>query len=62
MYKYLHYRGSRRRSKEGTENIFEDIIAEDLTHLRKETKIQVQGSQKFPNNMNPETHTKTYHN
>ena len=44
------------------ENIFEDVIAEDLTNLREEAKVCVQEAQVFPNKMNPETHTKAYHN
>ena len=62
MYKYLHHGGSSRRSKEGMENIFEDIIAEDLTNLREEAKVCVQKAQISPKKMNPKTHTKAHHN
>lgn len=44
------------------ENIFEDIIAEDLTKLREEAKVCVQKAQIFPKKMNPKTHTKAHHN
>ena len=38
MHKYLHYRGLRKRSEKGAENITEDIIAENLPHWeRKQT-------------------------
>ena len=61
MYKYLHHGGSGRRSKEGMENTFEDLIAEDLTNLREEAQVCVQEAQIFPKMMNPVTHTKAYH-
>ena len=37
----------------GTENMFEDITAENFPNLRKEADIQVQEAQKVPNRINP---------
>ena len=41
----------------GTENLFEEIMAENFPNLAKETYIQVQESQKVPNKMNPKRPT-----
>jgi len=42
-----HNRGSRRRRKrEGTENVFEESMAENFPNLKKETDIQVQEPKK----------------
>ena len=44
----MHFRGPRRRREreKGTENIFEDIIAENFPHMGNETDIQIQEAQK----------------
>ena len=34
-------------------NIFEEIMAENFSNLKKETDIQVQEAQRAPNKMNP---------
>ena len=39
--------------EKGTENILEDIIAEDFPNLGEETDIQVQEEQRVPNRINP---------
>ena len=39
------------REKE-IENVFEEIMAENFPHLKKETDIQEQEAQRIPNNMN----------
>ena len=40
------------REKE-IKNIFEEIMAENFSNLKKETDIQVQEAQRAPNKMNP---------
>ena len=40
-----------------TENLFEEIIAENFPNLRKETDIQVQEAQRAPNKKNPKRPT-----
>lgn len=45
---HSHYRCYRRREK-GEENIFEEIIAEHFRDLGNEADIQMQESQRFPN-------------
>ena len=46
----MHYRVPRRRSeRERAENISEDTIAENFFNLGKETNLQVQETQKVPN-------------
>ena len=37
----MHKRGSRRRKEKGIENIFEEIMIEDLPNLKKETDMWV---------------------
>ena len=37
----------------GIENVFEEIMAENSPHLKKETDIQVQEAQRVLNKMNP---------
>ena len=37
----------------GAENLFEEEIAENFSHLEKETDIQVQKAQKVSNRMRP---------
>ena len=43
----------RRRREKGAKNIFEKILAENLSNLGKEKDIQVQEGQKSANKMNP---------
>ena len=62
MYQHLHYRGPRRGRGKEVENVIDEIMAENFPNLKKETDTQVQKAQRVPNKMNPETHTKTYHN
>ena len=53
-----HSRDSRRRRKrKGTANVFEEIMAENFPNLKKETDIQIQETQRVPNNMNPQRPT-----
>ena len=40
MHSYSHYRGPRRRREKEAEKIFEDIIAENIPNLGKETDIK----------------------
>ena len=51
-YQCLHYRGPRKRREKASENILEDIIAENFLNLGKETVTQVQEVQKVPYRMN----------
>ena len=46
----MHNRGPRRRreSVKGIENVFEGIMAENFSNLKKETDIQVQEEQRVP--------------
>ena len=39
------------------ENLFEDIVIENISNLEKETDIQVQEAQKVPNRINPKRST-----
>lgn len=41
----------------GAENIFDEIMTENLPNLGKETDIQVQEAQRVPNKMNPTSST-----
>ena len=43
--------------EKGTENLFEEIMAENFSNLAKETDIQVQEAQRVPNKMNPKRAT-----
>ena len=40
------------KRKTGIKNVFEEIMAENFPNLKKETYIQVQETQRVPNNMN----------
>lgn len=42
----MHNKDSRKRER-GIENIFEEILPENLQNLKKETQIQVQETQKM---------------
>ena len=58
MHQHSNYRGSRKkREREGTEKIFEEIIAENLTNMRKEIVTQVQEVQRVPYRINPRRNT-----
>ena len=46
----MNYRGEE-RAKE-SENVFEEIMAENFPNLRKETDIQVEEAQRVPNEIN----------
>ena len=41
-------------------NVFEEIMAENLPNMRKETYIQVQKTQRVPNKMNPNRPTQRH--
>ena len=45
-------------SEKETENVSEDIIAENFPNLGKETYVQVQEAQRVPNRLKKEEHTK----
>ena len=47
-----HNRDSREERAKGVENIFEEIMAENLPNL-KETDIKIQETQRAPNKLNP---------
>ena len=48
----MHNRNSRRKRRKGIENIFEEIMAENLSKL-KHTDIKIQEAQRAPNKLNP---------
>ena len=55
--------GSQKEKREKrTENIFEDIIAENFPNLGKENDIQVQAVQRFPNRIKPKRTTPRHSN
>ena len=39
--------------EKGIEHVFEEFMAENFLNLKKETDIQIQEAQRFPNKMNP---------
>ena len=49
----------REEKEKGPENIFEDIVAENLPNMRKETLTQVQEAQRIPYKMNTPRHILT---
>ena len=54
MFQYLHYRGPRGEERERRiENVFDEIISENFSSMKKETNMQVQEAQRVPNKMNP---------
>ena len=55
----MHYSGPRRKRERerGVKNVFDEIIAENLPNLRKETDNQVQEAQSSPHQMNPKRPT-----
>ena len=48
--------------EKGTENLFEEIMAENFPNLAQETDIQVQETQSPKQDEPKETHTKTHYN
>ena len=48
MYRYLHYRGPKRKREKGSEKIFEEIIAENFPNTKKEIGTQIQTLQRGP--------------
>ena len=54
---FIHYRGPRRRrERERTEKIFEEIIVENFPNIGKEIDTQVQEAQRVPYRINPMRH------
>ena len=54
MHQHPYYRGARRRRKrEGTEKIFQEIIAEIFPHMGKEPLTQIQQAQQAPYKTDP---------
>ena len=51
-YSNIHIIGILEGEKKRAENFFEEIIAENIPNLRKDTDIQVQKAQRTPNKMN----------
>ena len=47
----------RKEREQGTENVFEEIMAENSPNLKKETDIQIQEAWRVPNKMNPKRPT-----
>ena len=50
-----NYRGEEREKE--SENVFEEIMAENSPNLKKETDIQIQEAWRVPNKMNPKRPT-----
>ena len=48
----MHNRGFRRRRQKGSKNVIEEIIAEKLPNMKRETYMQVQNVQRVPNKVN----------
>ena len=58
MHQHSNYRGPRRRrEKEGTEKIFEEIIVENFPNMGKEIVNQVLEAQRVPYRINPRRST-----
>ena len=58
MHQHSHYRDPRRRrERERTQEIVEEIIAENFLNTRKEIVNQVQEAQRFPGRRNPRRST-----
>ena len=62
MYRYLHYRGPKRKREKGSEKIFEEIIAENLPKTEKEIVNQVQEVQSPRQDKPSEEHSETHSN
>jgi len=52
-----YYRGARRRREKGTENIFQEITAENLPNMGEEPLTQIQEAQREPYKINPRRNT-----
>ena len=52
---YTHYGSHRRREREGAENLFGEIMAENFPNLGKERDIQIQETQRTPTKMKVKT-------
>ena len=52
----------KKRREMGTENLFEEIIAENFPNLVTETDIQIQEAENSHQNQQWQIHTKTYCN
>ena len=58
MHQHPYYRGARRRrGREGTEKIFQEIIAENFPNMGKEPLTQIQEAQQVPCKTNPRRNT-----
>ena len=58
MHQHLYYRGARRRrEREGTEKIFQEIIAENFPNMGKEPLTQIQQAQRVSYKINPRRNT-----
>ena len=43
-------------------SLFEKIVKENFLNMAKEVDVQVQETQRVPNKVDAETHSKTHHN
>ena len=57
MHQHLQYRGPSRRREKGPEKILEEVIAENVPNMGKETVNQIQEAQKIPGRINPRRNT-----
>ena len=57
MCQHLQYRGPRRRRGKGPEKILEEVIAENVPNMGKETVNQVQEAQRVPGKVNTRRNT-----
>ena len=58
MHQYSHYRGPRRRrERERTQKIFEEITVKNFPNMGKEIATQVQETQRVPGRINPRRNT-----
>ena len=63
MHEHSNYRGHRRRrGKERTEKIFEEIIVENFPNMGKEIVNQVQEARRVPYRTSKEKHAKIHIN
>ena len=49
-----------RRKKKGTDYVFEEIMAKNVSNLEKETYIQIQEAQRVPSEINLDRHILRY--
>ena len=58
MHQHPYYRGARRRrEREETEKIFQEIITENFPNMGKEPLTQIQEAQRVPYKINPRRNT-----